>query len=190
MTTPHALVVGGSGMLAGTSLALASQGYAVSVIARSQTRLAQLAARATSLSGEICPIPLDYCCTEPLTSALHSAIAQRGPFSKAALWIHSTAPDAPLHIAKIIAQPNRCDLVHVLGSAHADPARKNPDHDALFTALKGLRYRRAILGFVPLSSGRSRWLTDQEISRGVAKALDSDQLLSIVGAVEPWSARP
>jgi hypothetical protein len=36
----------------------------------------------------------------------------------------------------------------------------------------------------------SRWLTNQEISAGVIRAVDGDAPLSMVGVVEPWSARP
>jgi hypothetical protein len=49
--------------------------------------------------------------------------------------------------------------------------------------------RLAVLGFV-VENGQSRWLTDAEISDGVGRALESDDPVTIVGTVTPWSARP
>jgi hypothetical protein len=46
-----------------------------------------------------------------------------------------------------------------------------------------------VLGFVAGETG-SRWLTNDEISTGVLKAVDEDAPLSIVGETRPWSARP
>ena len=47
-----------------------------------------------------------------------------------------------------------------------------------------------MLGFVR-QAGRSRWLTDDEICRGVLRAIGTVEPEPIVvGQVEPWSARP
>lgn len=52
----HALVVGGTGMLRGLTLALAGKGYMVSVIARDATRLRALADAAAGLPGGVNPL--------------------------------------------------------------------------------------------------------------------------------------
>jgi hypothetical protein len=46
-----------------------------------------------------------------------------------------------------------------------------------------------VLGFV-LEAGKSRWLTNAEISDGVFAAIAAQAPHSIVGTVEPWSAKP
>jgi hypothetical protein len=46
-----------------------------------------------------------------------------------------------------------------------------------------------VLGFM-VEAGASRWLTDAEISDGVRSAVTRDLAYSVVGQVEPWSARP
>ncbi|NUN53550.1 MAG: hypothetical protein HUU06_12290 [Planctomycetaceae bacterium] len=46
-----------------------------------------------------------------------------------------------------------------------------------------------ILGFVR-EGDRSRWLTDAEIAAGVLGAIAADRPRTVVGVVEPWSARP
>lgn len=113
---PHALVVGGTGMLRGLTLSLVREGYTVSVVARNRERLRVLAAEAAK-------------------------------------------------------------------------AAKARDIPAWLCRYPRIRYRQVILGFV-IEGGRSRWLTHQEISDGVLKAVHQDAAWSVVGTVEPWSMRP
>ena len=80
--------------------------------------------------------------------------------------------------------------MQVLGSAHADPA--HPERVAeMAEAAEGLPidYQAVVLGFV-IEGGKSRWLTNAEISAGVLAALESGAPFRIVGTVEPWSAKP
>jgi NAD(P)-dependent dehydrogenase (short-subunit alcohol dehydrogenase family) len=187
---PHALVVGGTGMLWGASLALAERGYAVSVVARRRQRLEALAQTAAGLPGSIHPIPVDYQDTQALIAALEAAQARFGPIELALIWIHSTAPAAPLAVARRVGSPQHpCRYFHILGSAWADPSRPNPERQAAFATLDNIRYREVILGFVR-EGGSSRWLTNAEISAGVLAAVDADQPRTIVGVVAPWHWRP
>lgn len=188
MDTSHALVIGGTGMLRDATLDLARQGYAVTAIARRQARLDSLAADAPD---RIFPIALDYRDTVALAAAVESAVAERGPVTLAVTWIHSTAPDAPLAVANTLSGAGvPFHYYDVLGSASADPSRLRPDEAALFQQLPGLTYHEVILGFVLLPSGRSRWLTNEEISGGLLEAIASGTARHIVGTVEPWSRRP
>lgn len=181
----HDLVVGGSGMLADLCVELAQAGRKVSVIARSKARLAALSGRVPG----ILPIPADYTDAEGLEQALQRAIDANGPIERAVCWIHDSAPAAPLAVARHVKRL----YCHVMGSAVANPAA--PDELAHwqreFASLPWLEYRIAVLGFMRDSAhGRSRWLTDDEISAGVGRALAEGGLVSIVGVVEPWAARP
>ena len=36
----------------------------------------------------------------------------------------------------------------------------------------------------------SRWLTDEEISSGVLKAIEEDKERFVIGVTEPWSKKP
>lgn len=187
---PHALVVGGTGMLREATLGLVRQGYVVSVVARRQARLDALVQAAAGLPGAIHPIALDYRETGTLTARLAEARDRHGPFELAVIWIHSTAPAAPLAVARLVGTPDRPGrYFHVLGSATADPSRPDPDRQAAFAALPNIRYREVILGFVR-EGGRSRWLTNEEISAGVLAAVAADQPRYIVGTVDPWHLRP
>lgn len=55
----HALVVGGTGMLAGVSLWLLEKRYHVSVIARNPERMEQLIEK-TNFKNNLTPILVDY----------------------------------------------------------------------------------------------------------------------------------
>jgi len=181
----HDLVVGGSGMLSQLCVELARAGREVSVIARDVARLQRLG----ELAPGIHPISADYTDAEALQRALGAAARRAGAIERAVCWIHDTAPAAPLAIAAHVGSV----YCHVLGSAAANPAAPEilARWRAQFALLPGLDYRIAVLGFMRnRSTGSSRWLTDGEICQGVGQALAMGGSVSIVGAVEPWSARP
>lgn len=173
---PHALVVGGTGMLAEAVSGLAGRGYQVSVLARRPERLS---------STNINPIALDYRDSKKLRAGLAEAVSKFGPISLAVVWIHGTAPEAPYIVAEYV----QGRYFHVLGSAFADPNRLDDERQKRFAQFEHTDYREVILGFVIEQAG-ARWLTNGEISEGVLKAIRTDARRFIVGVVEPWSARP
>ena len=150
----HALVVGGTGMLAATTRALADRGHAVTCIAR----------RAADLGDGVRVEPVDY--RDPV--ALHDVLARsteaRGPLELAVCWIHTDAPEAPRIVADTLAAGAR--LVQVFGT-RVWPLADVPSHVA---------YRQVLLG-----SADGRWLNHEEISAGVLKAVDTDRPVTVVG---------
>ena len=179
----HDLIVGGSGMLAGLAEAMARAGRDVSVIARGRDRLERLAARHAGIH----PLPLDYTSDAELDAGLAQAADERGPFQRCVAWMHDDSKARALKIARQVADV----YCEVLGSASADPAK--PErlaawHD-LFRPLAAPKLRLAVLGFV-VEAGAARWLSDDEISAGVARALESADPVTVVGTVTPWTARP
>lgn len=185
----HDLVVGGSGMLATLCKQLAGHGRRVSVVGRNRRRLQDLAE--DSGAGHINPLALDYRNGQGFAHGLEAAIGAWGPFERVVCWIHEEiAPDAVMQAAACARGP----FWQIFGSATADPA----DPDALMRwrirvqeALPALDYRQMVLGFVVgEAGGHARWLTDAEICEGVGAAMRSTNALTIVGTVEPWSARP
>jgi len=187
--TPHALVVGGTGMLRGVSRWLAETGYSVSVIARGSQRLQALVDAAAGLPGSIHPLSLDYRDTARLRREIDAAQRDRGPISLAVCWIHGTAPEAPYAVAEAVGGAAPCRYFHLKGSASADPAAPDPAADARFREYTALRYREVVLGFVLTPAG-ARWLTGDEISRGVIRAITLDAPRNVVGVVRPWERRP
>lgn len=172
----HILIVGGTGMLSGCVVALRDAGNAVTTLARWG-----------SVDGARA-VYADYTDEGALRRALDEAVRDGGPIDAVIAWVHGSAPEAPLAIARQV-RPAR--FVHVLGSAAAAPDVVAPERRAAFEAL-GIVYQEVILGFVvePRAPGRSRWLTDAEIVAGTIGALGSGAARTIVGQVRPWTARP
>ncbi|XID94895.1 short-chain dehydrogenase [Paenibacillaceae bacterium WGS1546] len=99
----NALVVGGSGMLAQTSLWLAEHGYTVSVIGRNPQKLGKLADK----NQNILPISVDYNHQELLCNRLQKSILSSGPFDVIVAWIHS----------------NEKQIIHTISSENNQHAR-------------------------------------------------------------------
>ena len=176
-TFEHALIVGGSGMLAGACHSLCARAARVSVLARNEKRIRSIAPTIEALA-------CDYNNGVALTEIL-SAIE---PPDLVVAWIHGRAPHARRALAECVRAEGR--LVQVLGSAHGDPS--HPERlKEMEQAADGLPidHQSVVLGFV-VENGKSRWLNNAEISSGVLAAIDSAAPLHIVGTVEPWSAKP
>lgn len=188
---PHALVIGGTGMLRQATLELARRGRCISFVARTPSRLEAVRAAAAGLPGTIHPIRADYLKTGRLMSLLREAIESRGPIDLALCWVHLTAPDAIPAIAELLA--SSCDdavrLVHVIGTGSDDQPDDVAGIEARVRAHARILYRKVQLGFVREGS-EQRWLTDQEISRGVIEAIDADADHFTVGVIEPHSRQP
>ena len=173
----HALIVGGSGMLAGLARKLVDHAERVSILARNEKRM-------RVISADIFPVVCDYNDGVALSEALSLIAAP----DLVVAWIHGRAPLARRALAECVAADG-C-FVHVLGSAHGDPA--HPERlGEMEKAVEGLPidYQAVVLGFVN-EAGQSRWLNNDEISNGVYAALEAETPVAIVGTVEPWSARP
>ena len=169
----HALVVGGSGMLAGLCRRLAADGWQVTVVGRDEAKLA----RATSADPRLHALAVDYEDVEAFALALSEAAAARGPVTLAVCWIRSWAPQALLAATAAVAAGGR--LFHVVGSQASDASSAASDELA---ARPRLDYRRVQLGSVQDGVVR-RWLTNDEISDGVYLAIGSDRPDYVVGRV-------
>jgi NAD(P)-dependent dehydrogenase (short-subunit alcohol dehydrogenase family) len=182
----HALVIGGSGMLRGAALDLAQEFQSVSVVGRSPRKLDRLREANTRIN----PIQADYTDFTAFMRAIERAIAERGAISLVVSWIHDTAPDAPLELASHLhTQGNLVDYYHVLGSESASPHGEAVQLRDKFAALGNIRYHQVILGFI-IEGRRSRWLSNEEISSGVSRAIKEGLPVASVGATEPWDKRP
>lgn len=181
--SPHILVVGGTGMLRDLVEALAGDGGRLSLLCRRAS-----AFRRGGVRGYDC----DYYDDAAFRRALDLACAHAGPVELAVAWFHTLKIAAPRRLAERVGEdgaPGR--LFQVLGSASVDPAHPERLAAAAQVAdgLPTCALRQVVLGF-RVEPGRSRWLTNGEISEGVLRAVRHDLALSVVGQAEPWSARP
>ena len=163
----HALVIGGTGMLKNVCLALACQGFAVSVIGRTTSKFQRLISE--SPPGSIFPIVADYN-TDAVFDAVRTAIIRRGPFDLIVSWTPNYETLA--QICELNQEIKNFRLFHVKGSRRyfEDEPISLPDN---------CRYRKVFLGFI-LENGRSRWLTHDEISNGVIYQIETDQPTGIM----------
>jgi hypothetical protein len=166
----HALVVGGSGMLAGCCSMLAADGWQVTVVARDEEKLT----RATAGDRRLHPLSVDYEDVDAFAAALDEAASARGPIMLAVCWIRSWAPQSLLAAADAVGADGR--LFHVLGSQASDLSAATGALDNR----EGLQYRQVQLGAVADGAGR-RWLTNDEISAGVYAAVLADRPRYLVG---------
>ena len=172
----HALVVGGTGMLAQFTKDLAANVDVVSVIARRARRIDALGHPA------VVGWPLDYRKPGLLADAITRAQDEHGSMALAVSWIHGTAPHGHEEVVHALRAPAR--YVRILGSAAGAPDADVPPLQA-----PGVTVQDVVLGFVR-EGGRSRWLTHGEICAGVSDAVASARERTVVGTVEPWNDRP
>lgn len=186
---PHALIVGGTGMLKDVSHYFTRHGYTVSVIARNPNGFNKLI-ESKDQHGFINPVKVDYSDYSLLQEKLNSAIDNYGKIDTAVCWIHSTAPEAPYVVADVLNdQDLKFKYFHILGSEMKNPDERYETIQFSFERFVNLVYKKIILGFV-IEDGTSRWLADTEISNGVIDGIISGKDSFVVGTVEPWEERP
>lgn len=180
----HGLVVGGTGMLAKTTIWLADNGYYVSVLARNRRKMDKLLEQSHK-RGQLIQIPVDYKNHEELKHRLRENFEQNGTPCLVVAWIHSDAVKAREIIIQEVSKTSiPFDLYIILGSSsNREVVRQNiavPEHCTLHIVQ---------LGFVVENNG-SRWLTHDDIAGGVIEAIKHEKIEQVVGVLEPWSRRP
>lgn len=180
----HALVIGGSGMLAGACLRLAEQNFKVSVIGRNPHKMKRLCDQ----HRNIVPVLTDNTDHDDFALKLSDIMHIYGPARLVIAWIHHHDKAVLRQTAKAIRKTGGKDFVwdlfHVLGSsAHLEEIKR-------FVSMPAeCHYHQVQLGFV-MEQGHSRWLTHEEISRGVIDAIQKKRKCSVIGRLEPWNMRP
>ncbi|TCI54115.1 short-chain dehydrogenase [Exiguobacterium sp. SH1S21] len=168
----HALVIGGSGMLAGTVRWLEEVGYHVSIIGRDAEKMRRLTEQSPD---RLSAILVDYQDSLRLQEALQRSIAVHGDIDLVVAWIHSDAADALPSV--LSALRGGTDVFHVLGSR----ANSNVVRSGLVLS-EGVRYRQVQLGH-QVVNGERRWLTHEEIAGGVVEAIQQNKSHHVVGIV-------
>lgn len=183
MKMKHALVIGGTGMLAPVSLWLLDQGYRVSVIGRNPNRLERLEEKLSH--SELTPISVDYRNIGELEKRIALTIQYNGKFDLIVAWVRTDAEKALETTIQLNTVPGHTwELIHILGSGRNlfDTKKRLPIPDDCI-------YRQVQLGF-KIEGNQSRWLTNEEISSGVIDGILNSDAVNIVGMVEPSEKRP
>ena len=157
MTGKRALVLGGTGMLAGCAEALVAEGWHVVLPSR---RYAPIPANDGDGNGHRKALWVEATWSEPAALADGAARALGGPADLLVAWVHRTERISVLRAVAPLLAPG-APVVEVHGSASANPVGGCPD-----PVLEDHPTQQIVLGFVR-HAGRTRWLTHQEISAGV-----------------------
>lgn len=175
-------------MLRDVSLQWCKEGHAVSVIGRNPVKLDRLRVAATDMLGCIHTIGVDYTQTNPLIYSINAAISRLGPIQVTVAWIRSDRTEVHKTVAKAVTSTSTtCRYFEILGSSSGDPSQ--PREHGSINRFPGISYRQIILGFI-IEGTTSRWLTNDEICKGVIEAVARDRELTIIGVLEPWRLRP
>jgi len=184
----HILIIGGTGMLKATSIALADRCNLLTSVARTERSLNALD-QALARPGVFHHLlPLDW--TEPATflDLLVRHLNRVGQPSLVLAWLHQDE-FGPRIAAALAPRCGTGDFFQVRGSAAADPTSNAESLFEANTVPTCMRFHQIILGF-HFTGNHSRWLNDAEISAGVLAAIDHPKDKTIIGTVTPWSAHP
>ncbi|MBB5180964.1 NAD(P)-dependent dehydrogenase (short-subunit alcohol dehydrogenase family) [Planomicrobium koreense] len=177
----HALVIGGTGMLAQASVWLSENGYHVSVIGRNPGKIQQLLEQNPT---QLTPVLVNYTNTEELAEKIRCNQQKNGPIELVVAWVHSTGPQVIPCVLEMLPAIQPVEFFHVNGSSS-----NLKDIKARTALTKHVFYHQIQLGF-KIENGISRWLTHEEISQGAIEAVLSGKSESVIGTLEPWDKRP
>ena len=170
------LVLGGTGMLLPAVRELLERGHTVALVARRPQR--------AGLHPRLLPVHGDWNDANGLARGVQASLGTARP-SKAILWVHSPYKAAVYAALDSLLSPDAV-IVDLTGSAGASPLiARIPE-----PFCQPRQYRQVVLGFVGKHGRPTRWLTDQEVSDGSLKALDTPGSPQVVGRLEPWDERP
>jgi len=182
----HALVVGGSGMLRGTCLALARAGWTVGVVGRDEKRLRGMAEEARAAAGAIHAIVTDYEDTDRYAEVLRRYVAAQPPVRVLISWVHGGAEQA---LAATVREVERKPLASrtLLEVRAASVDGSAPPPSSAVALGPGWSRSLAMLGFRVEQDGRPHWLTDNEIAHGLARAVAEGGRVLTLGDLQSWS---
>lgn len=167
-TGNHALIVGGTGMLAKSTRHVASSCGSTVVVSRHAEEFVTRHQLPNCLGRS-----LDYVDLNEFKSQLEEVYRTDGCFDFAIAWIHSVGAMALNVLADLLCDKAR--LFHVMGSDMSSSMISVADS---LCADERISYRRVLLG-----QKGDRWLTHDEISTGVLQAIETDKPVFIVGEI-------
>jgi NAD(P)-dependent dehydrogenase (short-subunit alcohol dehydrogenase family) len=155
--TRRALVIGGTGMLAGCAAALVKDGWHVVLPSRRHAPIPD-----TPTHGKAIWVEANWAAPKELAERAGRALGGRADLLVA--WVHATARPSVLRaVAPLLAE--NAPVVEVHGSASADPLSGCPD-----PIIEDHPTQQVVLGYV-MQHGRTRWLTHAETAEGVMDAV-------------------
>lgn len=186
----HILIIGGTGMLQGTTAQCIEDGDKVTVVGRNPRRLAYFTEKYAESTKNICLLATDYTNTDQFIKDIADAAQNCGKITHAIIWMHGSGKATLLALLAYLHQQNeKCSIFHLQGSAVYNPEHlEDKDLQEQIFSLT-LDYNQIILGFV-LEERYARWLSHKEISEGTYEAFSQNKRKKIIGITTPWDKRP
>lgn len=103
----------------------------------------------------------------------------------AIVWVHTPHREPLFDELERVLEPD-ATVLQLWGSAEQDPRHVMADGTRVE---RPWRMRHLLLGY-RRDSGSARWLTHNEVSEATVLAWDTDSDEFVVGALDPWEARP
>ena len=178
----NVLQIGTTGMLRGAGQWLAERSRQTTILSRQP----ELFCEDLITSGhKAAPCSCDYKDPDDLLKVISKLNESVPPFDYLLAWIHGDAAQVLTSLRPLLS-PQKSQVIRVVGSSFCDP-----DHKLPFSNLPDQVKRQiVVLGFVAEVNG-SRWLSHEEINKGVIQAMSSpNQEKTIIGQISPWSERP
>jgi hypothetical protein len=170
----RSLVIGGSGMLAGTSLWLAELSKEVYVSGRNILKLQKLVDK----KRNIIPLIIDNKDQRNFKESLDKI---KGRIDLVVAWIHSDAKDSLDVLIRDLAYRRGETKLYVINGIANGNQTVSPNENISYNIIR--------LGFI-MENENSRWLTDEEISNGVISAIRSGKSDYTVGETGPVEKIP
>jgi len=172
----HILIIGGTGMLRKVSLHFLHKGDSVSVVARPNSgKLQNLIVEAKKFKGLLHPIGVDYANKKLFKEKIVQDIRRNGQLDIVVAWVHESGERAHRILKDLFEEKRMVSYFHILGSSDVGPIKELHKY-TLFPNTQHIEYKKIILGHV-----RDRWLTNDEISSGVIKAMKLNKKMYVVG---------
>ena len=186
----HILIIGGTGMLQGTTAQCIEDGDKVTIVGRNPRRLAYFTEKYPKSAKNMYLLAVDYTDTTQFIKGIEEAVQNLGKITDAIVWMHGSGRATLLKLLAYLHQQNeRCRIFHLQGSAVYNPENlEDKDLQEQIFSLT-LDYHQIILGFV-LEEGYARWLSHKEIAEGTYNAFSQNKDRKIIGTTTPWDKRP
>lgn len=192
MTERIALVLGGTGMLAGCATALLNLGWQV-VLPSRRPRMGMAARASLGPRGQVpaqrnhpFPVVADWARPDELAARVRDTL-NGNVADLLVAWVHASYREPVLRaVAPLLAE--HAPVVEVHDSSGIDPVRGMPD-----PLLEGHPTQQVVLGHIR-HGGSTRWLTHEETSVGVLEAVHraiegKPPSLHQIGDVDTWVVR-
>lgn len=182
----HTLIIGGTGMLAPTSIYLAGHCEVLTIVGSNPHSLESFNKKLNPSRCKKHLLNLDWSQPKNFIRRLTTHTENIGAPNLIIAWLHTVHSGPALAVA-LSDKTQSSEFYHVCGSDMAKP--NNPQRLDLTTIPANVGYHQITLGF-HVDTNSSRWLSQQEINQGLQHAIATKQTNTVVGTTKPWSLRP